>query len=63
MTEEAAPTVTTQHPSADPMVLTAPLNTPVAFDTLLNGSAVIAALVARITALENAAVDEPPETA
>lgn len=61
MSETAQPRVATQYPHSDPMVLTAPLNVPVAIDTLVNNSAAVAdlqtqltALAARVTALENA---------
>lgn len=69
MTEEPVATVTTQSGS-DPLVITAPLNTPVSFDQLLTNSAggaslqsQITALAARVTALENAAAESAPETA
>lgn len=62
MTEDVVPTVTTQHPSNEPMVITAPLNTPVSIAQLIADSASVAslqsqidALAARVTALENAA--------
>lgn len=69
MSEPVVPFTTTQSGS-DPLVLTAPLNTPVAFDTLLANSAgganlqaQITALAARVTALESAASEPPPESA
>lgn len=65
MTEEPVPTVTTQHPSNEPMVITAPLNTPMSIAQLIADSASVAdlqaqitALAARVTALEQAGVAE-----
>jgi hypothetical protein len=74
MSETVTPKATTQYPSTDPAVITAPLNVPVAFDTLLANSPSVAelqsqitgqgvqitALAARVTALEQAAAAEAP---
>lgn len=62
MSESVQPRTTTQYPSGEPMVLTAPLNQPVSADALVSNSSAVAslqaqidALAARVTALENAA--------
>lgn len=47
--------VTTQYPTGEALVLTAPYNEPASLDALLAASATITALAARVTALENAA--------
>jgi hypothetical protein len=54
--------VTTQYPSGEPLVLTAPFNEPMAIGELVNNSSAVAslqsqitALTARVTALEQAA--------
>lgn len=61
MSASVQPRTTTQYPHGDPAVITAPLNLPVAFDTLLAGASTINnlqnqinLLVARVEALEAA---------
>lgn len=48
----ATPRTVTQYPHSDPAVITAPLNMPVAFDTLLQNAVTIANLQSQITSLE-----------
>lgn len=66
----------TQYPGGEPLVLTAPMNEPVAIDALINNSNAMAgvqttltslqtqitSLAARVTALENAAASEASGT-
>lgn len=65
---ETQPRATTQYPTGEPLVLTAPLNTPMSIAQLIANDSTIAglqsqinSLAARVTALENAA-SEPSGT-
>lgn len=51
MSESVQPHVTTSYPHGEVAVITAPLNTPMALDTLLGGSNTVAAMQAQLDAL------------